>query len=51
MQARRLTTAMIAFGFTFLLSGCPAPLPPLPQDVGGLKAEHFECQRAGKTGQ
>ena len=42
MQARQLTTTVFGFGFTFLLSGCPGALPPLPPDGGGLKAEDFE---------
>jgi hypothetical protein len=42
VQARHLTAAVIGFGFTVLLSGCPGALPPLPPDVAGLKADDFE---------
>ena len=42
MQVKQLLTTVAGLTLLVLLSGCPSPLPALPPDVGGLKADDFE---------
>jgi hypothetical protein len=42
MPLRQLVIILIGPGFLAFTPGCPAPLPPLPPDLGGLSAEDFE---------
>jgi hypothetical protein len=42
MRSSKSASLFIGLGIAAALVGCPAALPPLPPDVGGLEAEDFE---------